>query len=266
MTVRLLHFTDLHLFADDEGQLKGVNTLAAFHSVLNLARVHHPKFHAAVFTGDLSQDGSAGAYERLAWALEQGPTPAYLLKGNHDDDGAMWIGLTGQKADIRRDRSFFAGRWQVLMLDSTVENEVHGALSATTLAWLDRALAAHPHHHVLICLHHQPVPVGAAYIDAIGLQNGADLFAVTDRYPHVRGVLWGHVHQEVDQKRHGVRLLSSPATCIQFARKRDAYALENLAPGYRWLELRDNGTLRTGVVRLPVFTPPTPSAGERLVG
>jgi Icc protein len=62
-------------------------------------------------------------------------------------------------------------------------------------------------------------------------------------------VLFGHVHQEVDSEFQGLRLLSSPSTCIQFTPGADAFTLEASAPGYRWLELRDDGTLETGVRR-----------------
>ncbi len=265
MSACLLHFTDIHLFADDEGQSKGINTLESFHSVLNLARVNHPDAHAAVLTGDLSQDASAGSYERLAWELEPGPCPAYVLKGNHDDSAAMWVGLTGQKVDVRTDRSFFLGAWQIVLLDSTVPDQVHGALTDATLEWLDRALAAHPRHHALICLHHPPIALGSLWMDAIGLANGDALFAVIDRHPNVRAVLWGHVHQEVDQHHREVRLLSSPSTGVQFAPGEETFALHDAAPGYRWLELADDGVIRTGVVRLPEYSTPVPGPGEGLI-
>ena len=35
-------------------------------------------------------------------------------------------------------------------------------------------------------------------------------FGILDRYHGVKGVLWGHVHQEIDRLRNGVRLLASP--------------------------------------------------------
>jgi len=261
----LLHFTDPHLFADEEANLKGVNTDATLASVLNMARVQHPQADAAIFTGDLSQDESAGAYERLAWALEQGPTPTYLLEGNHDDPSSMWVGLTGQQADLRQDRMFFLAGWQVLLLNSSVPDQVGGELSADSLEWLQRALLAHPNHHTLVCLHHQPVPVGSAWMDAIGLKNGDELLALLADHPQVRGVLWGHVHQEFDRQHGAIRLLSSPSTCIQFAPGAKAFALEASAPGYRWLKLAADGSIDTGVARLPKIPNLVPGDGEPVI-
>lgn len=261
----LLHLTDPHLFQDPEATLKGVDTFATLMSVLHTARAIHGRAAAMVLTGDLSQDERPGSYARLAWALEGMPWPAYLLKGNHDDADAMWVGLTRQPADIRADRQFFLDNWQVLLLDSVVPGRVDGTLSAATLGWLERALNAHPRHHALICLHHHPVPVGSAWMDALMLDNGADLFAVTSRHPNVRAVLWGHVHQCFDGERGGVRLLSSPSTGVQFAPGHDSFTLDARAPGYRWLELLADGTLDTGVCRVPDGPVPVPEPGERLV-
>lgn len=71
-----------------------------------------------------------------------------------------------------------------------------------------------------------------------------------DACPRVRGVLWGHIHQELDVERNGVRLLATPSTCIQFAPRSDDFALDHLLPGYRWLRLHADGRIETGVSRL----------------
>jgi 3',5'-cyclic-AMP phosphodiesterase len=87
-------------------------------------------------------------------------------------------------------------------------------------------------------------------MDSIGLRNPEALFAVLDRFPQVRAVLWGHVHQEYDQLRNGVRLLASPSTCIQFAPDSVEFKVDSTAPGYRWLRLHADGRLETGVSRV----------------
>jgi Icc protein len=82
------------------------------------------------------------------------------------------------------------------------------------------------------------------------LRNPEALFTVLDRFPQVRAVLWGHVHQEFDQLRDGVRLMATPSTCIQFAPNSVDFGLDELAPGYRWLRLHDDGQIETGVSRI----------------
>jgi Icc protein len=71
-----------------------------------------------------------------------------------------------------------------------------------------------------------------------------------ERYPGVRGVLWGHVHQQLDQYRGDIKLMASPSTCVQFAPGSDNFKADDQAPGYRWLELRSDGTINTGISRV----------------
>ncbi|MEJ1418600.1 MAG: hypothetical protein RPU91_16210 [Candidatus Sedimenticola sp. (ex Thyasira tokunagai)] len=142
------------------------------------------------------------------------------------------------------------GNWLLLLLDSSLPNHPGGHLNDSELSILQRSLESHPNHHVLICLHHHPVPMGSRWLDDISLDNPASLFNITDRHTNVRGVLWGHVHQHFDGERNGVKLMSTPSTCIQFTRNRSEFSIEASPPGYRWLELMPNGEITGGVERL----------------
>ncbi|HXR02678.1 MAG TPA: phosphodiesterase, partial [Pseudomonas sp.] len=73
---------------------------------------------------------------------------------------------------------------------------------------------------------------------------------VLERFPQVKALLWGHVHQEFDQLRQGVRLMASPSTCIQFAPQSEDFKLDSRAPAYRWLRLHDDGQIETAVSRI----------------
>ena len=101
----------------------------------------------------------------------------------------------------------------------------------------------------LVCLHHQPVPVGCAWLDEQMVADAASLFELLGNHPKVRAVLWGHVHQELDQWRDGLRLLCTPSTCVQFLPGQVDFAVDLRPPGYRWLELSPDGSLVTGVSR-----------------
>jgi Icc protein len=86
------------------------------------------------------------------------------------------------------------------------------------------------------------------------VSNADQFFEVLDSFEHVRGVLWGHIHQVIDQQRNGVRFMASPSSCIQFAPNSPEFKLDLLPPGYRWLELSPDGTIETGVSRAFDFT------------
>ena len=95
------------------------------------------------------------------------------------------------------------------------------------------------------------MPMGSRWLDTVGLRNAAAFFAVTDRHPQLRAIVWGHVHQASDQLRNGVRLISTPSTCAQFLPAADTFTLDTRPPGYRWLDLHPDGTIQTSVVWVP---------------
>ena len=84
-------------------------------------------------------------------------------------------------------------------------------------------------------------------MDAMALENPQDLFNVLDRYPQVRGVIWGHIHQEFGQERNGVQLLGAPSTCLQFKPGCKDFEKDDLGPGFRWLKLHPSGKIETRV-------------------
>ncbi len=113
---------------------------------------------------------------------------------------------------------------------------------------LFRSLARHPAPHAMLFLHHHPVSIGSPWIDRIALRNAEALFEVVDRHaPKVRAIVFGHVHQELEAERAGVRLIGTPATCIQFAPTTERLVVDDLPPAYRWLDLHADGRVETGV-------------------
>ena len=242
--LRLVQFTDLHLYGDAAKRLRGVTTLPAFEAALATARERVAPWSAVLLTGDLVQDDPAG-YQHLRRLLGASPVPVLCIGGNHDEPAPMRAALGSAPFQVDGIAEF--GSWLVVMLDSFLAGAASGRLTGAELARLEAALADHPRHHALVCLHHQPVPVGSRWIDELPLENAAELFAVLDRHPQVRAVLWGHVHQVYDGERRGVRLLGSPATSAQFKPHVDSFAIDDLPPGYRWLDLHADGRIDTGV-------------------
>ena len=44
--------------------------------------------------------------------------------------------------------------------------------------------------------------------------------------------------------------MATPSTCVQFLPQSATFAVDNAAPGYRWLSLYEDGSLETGVERI----------------
>ncbi|TXS93820.1 3',5'-cyclic-AMP phosphodiesterase [Parahaliea maris] len=252
-SVRLCQFTDCHLGAELGGRLLGMDTDHSMLAVVEQARRDGRSADLVLATGDLADGGAPAAYRRLQSALAAFCPRQFWLPGNHDDCAAMQAVPGSERimsGDIR------VGAWQIILLNSQVPGEIGGEIGPMQLRALDEALsgASEAGLHSLICLHHQPVAIGCAWLDEQMVADADALFAITDRYPGVKALLWGHIHQEVDRQRGSVRLLASPSTCVQFAPGSEDFQADDLPPGYRWLELHGDGRIDTGVSRVEGVT------------
>ena len=246
-SVLLVQLSDSHLFATADGKLLGMDTQDSLQRVIERVLSEQPQIDLVLASGDLSQDGSLESYEHFRELTAQIPAPARWFPGNHDELPSMREACAGSEL---LEPVVDLGAWRIILLDSSIPGAVPGHLGDEQLALLERALSEAPERHHLVCFHHHPVPVGCRWLDPIGVCNPDALFAVLDRHPQVRAVLWGHVHQEYDQVRKGVRLLASPSTCVQFAPGSEEFRVDKEPPGYRWLRLFGDGRLETGVSRV----------------
>ena len=70
-------------------------------------------------------------------------------------------------------------------------------------------------------------------------------------FEHLKVIISGHTHQEQVRHRQGVTVYSTPSTCYQFKPFEDDFAYDKSAlPGYRWLQLANNGEVASWVERL----------------
>lgn len=246
----LLHFTDIHLYADPARELKGVNTRQSFRAAQELALRHHANADLIVLGGDLAQDELAESYRYLAHEIgKMNHIPFVYVPGNHDDVDVMRTCL-GEMAISRR-----MDGWQLIFLNTHVDGEIGGFLVDEQLETLQRELSASPDRHQLIVMHHHPIAVGSEWLDEIALLNSDAFWRIVDEHPSVRGVLFGHAHQAFDRMRDNIRLLCSPSTAIQFMPDQNEFRLDKRSSGYRWLKLLPDGGIETGVERVPGFIP-----------
>ncbi len=241
--VRLLLFSDPHLFASPQGRLRGVQTLPSLERVLDHATAH-ANVDALICCGDIVNDEPEG-YAHFVRLLERFGKPVYCVPGNHDDPAQLRAALSqppfqvGGHVDV--------SNWRIVLLDSCVPGEARGAVSTGELQALERALGG-TDRYALICVHHQPVSMSSRWLDAIGIANADELLGVIDAHPNVRALAWGHVHQYYDGQRGSVRLLATPSTGAQFLPRSDHFAIDQRPPAYRRLTLHANGTVDTDVV------------------
>lgn len=248
--IELLHITDPHLFADESRRLYGVDTAESLRLVL-AAALAEGRPDAVLVTGDIGDDFSAGAYGHFRRRLGPIGVPVYCLPGNHDDPALMTTLLNGGGFQ-------FCGRarlgdWGLVLLDTHLPGAPSGRLSDAELARLGADVRSFGDAPVLVALHHPPVPVGSAWLDACGLENAAATLAVLDALPTVRAVVSGHVHQVFELVRGGLHILTTPSTGAQFTPHTARCVMDRRPPGYRWLRLHPDGSLTTRVGWLPAL-------------
>jgi Icc protein len=242
----VLQISDTHLHAAADSRMRGVTTAATFQQVLDLAQsdARWPA-DAILATGDIVQDESRAGYERFRDALAPLGVPVLSLPGNHDDPALMSELLNRDPFQFCGERRL--GPWSLVLLSTFLAGEDAGGLGPARLHGLRQALAAHAGQHVLVAMHHHPLPMGSAWLDGVALRDAQPFLEVVDAHASIRAVVCGHVHQASDHDRNGVRFLSAPSTCAQFLPRSDFFALDGRPPGLRWLTLAPDGTVATEV-------------------
>lgn len=246
--MRLIQITDCHLGSTAGETLLGVNTDESLTDVLKLIRAAEPRTDLVVASGDISNDGGTPSYDRFIARVNKWlpRVPLAWLEGNHDDPDGMKAILSERP----HEKVLSFGGWRIILMNSRIPGEEGGALEASELQRLDALLAEHPTSPTMIFMHHQPVPVGCAWLDQYVLKNAAAFFQVVDKYSHIKAIVWGHVHQAFHQRRKGVDLYATPSTCVQFAPRSDDFKVDTVMPGYRWFNLHADGRLETDIVRV----------------
>ncbi len=244
---KFIQITDCHLFEDKQGKLLGMDTQSGLDAVLDQMHQEVADFDFFLCTGDLSQDGSVASYKRLKGQIAQDGKPQYWVPGNHDNRANM---LSVAPENKEMCPVIKTGKWQIIMLDSQVPGSVFGNLEQSQLDIVKNALAADSTSHTMLAMHHQPIPMECEWLDDQQIRNSEELLKIIKQHKNVKVVLWGHVHQDTDRLIDGVRFISTPSTCVQFTPNSTDFGIDNKAPGYRWMELHDDGTIKTAVSRI----------------
>lgn len=247
MGLKVLQLSDCHLSSNPEKPYRGENADANFAAVWASARAWGPDI--LLLTGDLSEDASAASYQRLAsWLPDD--LPCLALPGNHDHPTTMarWFpqGPWGEPL------AYEAGDWLLVMMHSAKPGRIEGAFSDEEIDGLRKILASSQQPHVLIALHHQPVPVQAPWIDRYPLANPQAFLDVVDGEPRVRCVIWGHIHHHFVAERNAgknrVLMLGAPSTAANSLARSQRFEADPAGPAARTLELQDSGAVVYGQV------------------
>jgi len=239
----LIQISDCHFAADPNASYRGEN------ADRNLARLQAGVTSLApdglVLSGDISEDGSIESYQRVAkQVLPWAPRRAWL-PGNHDKKSAM--------AEVLREPDFTSGPvldwggWRLVLLDSAFGDRGDGMVDEERLAPLDAVQKTANNHPAIAFIHHQPIPVNAAWIDKYGMANTALLWKrLADS--NVLAVGFGHVHQAFKGEHQGIVCLSAPSTVANSQAATETFTPDPTGPKARWYRLHSDGRWQTGLI------------------
>ena len=236
----LAQLSDTHLLADPDALLWDHNTTRSLEAVVAaLPR----RVDVVVVTGDVAEDGTHEAYQRVLSFTAGRADQRYFVPGNHDDPDVIREVL-GTAPALRMVR--IAEHWTMALLDSQWVGHEAGRIADETLAELRDELAR-ARTHVVVCLHHPPIsPCDNA---ACGLTGSDALLEVIEGGP-VRLVISGHVHQHFDATVRGIRFIGAPSTFRQLRHGGEPHYTDTAeSPAALLLDLLDDGEVSCRVVR-----------------
>ena len=242
--LRILQISDFHLCASPDTLTYGMNTDQTLNRVLKTLKQHAMPDSLLLATGDLSQDGSAASYDRVRVFLQQTGFDFCCLPGNHDNPLLM------QAASLSFPQRLYRAGWCLILLDTTLADSPGGSIKETDLIHISEWLHEYPDKPCLIFMHHAAIAMKSAWLDTMRIDNADNLLDCLASFSQIKAVVFGHVHQELDIRHHGIRFLACPSTCAQFQPGSMHFELDPIAPGFRWIDLYANGRMETGIIRV----------------
>ena len=242
--IKLVHITDMHLSKSKESLYKEVNPFDSYNEVLTNIKKSNWKPDALIVTGDISNDGSIESYNNAFNEFISLKIPVLCIPGNHDCKENL---ITCLSENISS-RLQIISDWVFIGLDTSLKENPSGFLNSNELSTLKTHIEKHCKKNIIICLHHQPVLINSKWIDDIGLENKEEFFEMIEKYKNIKGIFFGHIHQEFNSNINNISIYGTPSTCKQFKPRKKKFELDVLPPAYRRIELSRNGTINSDVV------------------
>ena len=199
-------------------------------------------------TGDLIQDDSRAAYDQFCDLMTPLNLPVHCVPGNHDIRELMRDAVSQEP--FHYCDSVRINNWLITGIDSCMDGDAGGRIDDDEMDRLAGILADTDAEHVLICLHHPPLPVGSKWLDQVGLKNSDEFLRIIAQHGNVRAAIFGHVHQEFEGLHEAIQIIGTPSTCRQFMVASDEFALDDNPPAYRRVSLNADGTVEHELIWL----------------
>lgn len=244
----IIQITDSHLLETEKSLFLGVNPEQHFQQILQLILEQQPQIDYILHTGDIAQEPSPEVYQRYLKNMQMLEIPFNHTLGNHDDPLCFPF-LSHQNDEIC---IINLEHWQIILLNSAVVGRVDGEISQKQLQELKEQLLK-SNKNTLIALHHHPILMQSEWLDHHRLKNNNEFLQILAEFPQVKACIFGHVHQDFYAQWKHIHFYATPAISVQFKPKNQEFSLDNTAPAYRSLVLKENGSFHTQIHYLAEF-------------
>ncbi len=234
--LRILHITDTHILDSADDLLYGLNTFNNLQKVLSQALNDFPDVDLILFTGDISQTGSASSYQLFHTIIADLSYPVLCVPGNHDDP--KQLKQINPESPLDSPVLFQQNNFSIVLMNSWVDQAHHGELDDNCLNQLQHFLRTSRSRFHIFAIHHTPAAVNSRWLDDLGLKNQHQLLSLIQQSDTPSLLLSGHIHQPLDLQMNQLRLLATPSTCHQFkAQSENFLCLDHSFAAYRYIKI-----------------------------
>jgi 3',5'-cyclic-AMP phosphodiesterase len=219
--LRFIHISDTHINPDPTytGEHGEYSTLAGARALVEQVNALPFDVDFVLHTGDVVFNPEPEAYAIAQEILGQLRFPVYYLAGNHDHAGTLQQAMMGRE-EIRDplDYEFEVNGVQIVCLDSNGPAEPpRGLVLPEQIDWLAERCAADD-RPLVVAIHHNVLPVEVPWLDDfMRIINGEAVHrALLPARERIRGVFFGHVHQNVEMLRDGILYTSTLSSWVQY--------------------------------------------------
>ena len=208
--VRFIHISDTHITANPAVTNENQSVPPAEGARALVWQINNLPFQPdfVLHTGDVAYDPTEADYRLAREILSEIQYPTHYIPGNHDNSQVMQrVFLEKEQVKPYHYYAFDVGNVQVVCLDSTgPATAPAGSLVEEQLDWLRILCQAPDERPLVVAVHHNALPVGVPWLDEfMRMTNGEELHqALLPARDRLRGVFFGHIHQNQQVLRDGI--------------------------------------------------------------
>ena len=195
---------------------------------IELARPHRPDL--VLLTGDIANDASPEAYQRVRAMVAKLSSPIIAVPGNHDRADTVDDAF-GQVRDTT------VANWRIIGLDTTIAGREHGRID-TEIAMT--TLSSDTGQPTVVVMHHPPITTSTH--PWFQLDGAAKLVVALSQRSDVRCVITGHLHQAFHVTLGAITYIGCSSTWYSLSHHGETYELDGGHVGALIVHLHHDGT------------------------